>query len=835
MAHLINYIWQSTFCLAFFYGLYWVFLKNEKTFLLNRIYLLVTPVLALAFPLVKIQVPFEKPNISLENTAFLKAIQTDESQEVVGTFGLPEITVTGSKLPLLWEITDYLLLGYMAIVMILFTKLLWQYFQLRQILERGWYQTRYILKENYFKVPTFGMAPVFSFFDKIFWDENEDLTENEKTQIIQHELEHVKQKHTYDVLYYQFLSILFWFNPMIHLMRFSLIDLHEYQADAYVLKETVNRESYPRLLVKMAFKGIELPIGNYFIRSTTLKRIVMMKRPHKIKWFKLLMLFPLMLMLFGLVSMKTEKGITMLNQFKTQPTYFLKNQILAAQDSIQVGIKVKNLKNPVHYESIGMLENQRLVAQLGELSYEFSGIQNENDYLRILQLIESLRNNSTLVKQYANVLPFDKVEKKPEPSKGWGNWYSYLQNQVHLPQGEFIAASDPVELEFIIDGDGKINYPVIKKSLNGLVDQQLLDAMKSPHAPQWNSGQHNGQAVAVVVHTKLYVSSNPNISSATDRKQTTPEPVKRQQAAATRDDKVNSPSANFAFANFSFAAKDTNDLKSGAIALGDAARGYLVRKLKFPFSDNKNDHIGTVLVQLRTNMTGKVIHYQILESPSAAAEKELLEVLKDIPALEPVKAKNEYLILLPVTFQLRGEEYGLPPSQKNKYGEEITVNAYADSEKNRFKPELPPLTQKLPLKIINKNYINFNGITLPLNIGLSKGIASLTRHHQWNPEKVEVELYAFDGVKMGTIQEVQKALRENGMNKIHYAEQINSELFDSSKQPLYILDGEVQTDNQLLTQTKPIDIESISVLKSNQVNLYGEKAKNGVIIITTKK
>lgn len=835
MAHLINYIWQSTFCLAFFYGLYWVFLKNEKTFLLNRIYLLVTPILALAFPLVKINVPFEKPNISLENTAFLKAIQTDESQEIVGTFGLPEITVTGSKLPLLWEITDYILLGYMAIVMILFTKLLWQYFQLRQILERGWYQTRYILKENYFKVPTFGMAPVFSFFDKIFWDENEYLTENEKTQIIQHELEHVKQKHTYDVLYYQFLSILFWFNPMIHLMRFSLIDLHEYQADAYVLKETVNRESYPRLLVKMAFKGIDLPIGNYFIRSTTLKRIVMMKRPHKIKWFKLLMLLPLMLMLFGLVSMKTEKGITMLNQFKTQPTEFLKNQILAAQDSIQVGIKVKNLKNPVHYESIGMLENQRLVAQLGELSYEFSGIQNENDYLRILQLIEFLRNNSTLVKQYANVYSFEMVEKKPEPSEGWGNWYSYLQNKVQFPPGEFLDTSDPVELEFIIDGEGNINHPVIKKSLNGLVDQQLLDAMNSPQAPQWNSGQHNGQAVAVVVHTKLYISSNPDISSDTDRKQMTPDHVKKKQSAASRGDKVNPPTANYAFANFSFAEKDTNDLKSGAIALGDAARSYLVRNLKFPFSDNRNDHIGTVLVQLRTNKTGKVIHYQILQSPSPAAEKELLEVLKDIPALEPVKAKNEYLILLPVTFQLRGKEYGLPASQKNKYGEEITVNAYMGSGKNRFRPELPSLTQKIPLKIINKDYINFNGIILPLNIGLSEGMAGLIAYHQWVPEQSEVVFYGSRGLKMGVVQEVQKALRDNGFRKIRYAREAYSESVVSSKEPLYVLDGVVQTDTRFLSNTSPENIASVSVLKSNQFKLYGEKAKNGVILITTKK
>lgn len=834
MANLINYIWQSTFCLAFLYGLYWVFLKNEKTFLLNRFYLLLSPLLALAFPLVKIQVPFDKPSISLENTAFLKAIQTDQNKEIIGTFGLPEVTVTGSKLPLLWEITDYLLFGYLIVLLALLSNLIWQYFQLRLLLEKGWYQTKYILKDNYFKVPTFGMAPVFSFFDKIFWDENEHLSEKEKTQIIQHELEHVKQKHTYDVLYYQFLSILVWFNPMIHLMRFALIDLHEYQADARVLKETVNKESYPRLLVKMAFKGIDLPIGNYFIRSTTLKRIMMMKKPHKINRLKLLMLLPLMLMLFGLVSMKTNKGITLLNQVKTQPMQFLKNQILAAQDSIQVGIKIKNLKNPIHYESIGILDNQQLVAQLGELSYEFTGIHNESDYQRILQLIESLRNNSTLVKKYENAHAFDEVEKRPEPSTGWESWYNYLQLQIPRQQHQSQAASGPVVLEFIVDQEGKITHPVIKKSLIEPIDQQLLTALESEHAPQWNPGQHNGESVAVVVHTHLYVSPTQTVRHVANHPTTTPA-SKPQKLPATTSFNTRNLLSNSFFLDGSMASKDTNDLKSGAIVMGQAAMKYLAQHLTFPFGDSNTDHIGTVLVQLRADKTGKVTDYHILESPSPATQDILLEVLKDMPALEPVKSKNEYLVLLPVTFQLRGKEQSLPPSQKEKYGEEVTVNAYMGGGKSKFRPELPPLTQKVPLRIINKDYINFNGVTLPLNIGLTKGIASMIRHHQWEPEKVEVVFYASEGVKMGTVQEVQKALRENGMNKISYAEPQQSETIDSTKDPLYILDGVIQTDQHFLSQTKPENIESISVLKSNQVNLYGEKAKNGVILITTKK
>jgi len=55
---------------------------------------------------------------------------------------------------------------------------------------------------------------------------------------------------------------------------------------------------------------------------------------------------------------------------------------------------------------------------------------------------------------------------------------------------------------------------------------------------------------------------------------------------------------------------------------------------------------------------------------------------------------------------------------------------------------------------------------------------------------------------------------------------------DTNVQPLYIVDGkEVSTVN-----IQPEDIESISVLKDASTSaIYGEKGKNGVIIITTKK
>ena len=78
---------------------------------------------------------------------------------------------------------------------------------------------------------------MFSYFDKIFWDDELELNHKEKKQILNHEIEHVKQKHTYDVIIYQIMCNVFWFNSIIHLMQKALIDLHEFQADESVIKD----------------------------------------------------------------------------------------------------------------------------------------------------------------------------------------------------------------------------------------------------------------------------------------------------------------------------------------------------------------------------------------------------------------------------------------------------------------------------------------------------------------------------------------------------------------------------------------------------------------------
>ena len=941
MAEFINYFWQSFFCLCFFFGIYWVFLRNEKSFRFNRAYLLITPALALLFPLMEIPVGFDKPSISLIDTDLLKALKAQADVETIGTFGLPEITVTDTKLPLLWEIKDYLLFTYLSIVVLLSFKLFWQYLQLRQMQEKGWYQTVFKLKGDYFLIPTFGLAPVFSFFDKLFWDETQVLTPEEESHIIQHELEHIHQKHTWDVLYYQVLSILFWFNPVIHLMRLSLVDLHEYLADEKVLGKIENKSSYPKLIVKMAFKGLDLPIGNYFIRSTTLKRIMMMKKSAKTNWFKLAMVLPLTGMLFGLVSMKTESGLVLFTKYETANIRTIKQQMLDFQDSLNVGIKVRSLKNPVHYEKIYALENGILRAQLGELECEFSGIKSDGDYLKVRELIQILRANSQMKKTYENAKKPLEVENVPQPADGWKAWEEFLRSQVTSPEKEqSLGLTGVVELEFIVDQEGNIQHPIIRRSFGGGIDDQLLSALQGSQVPAWEPGTANQKPVAVVMtypvgfdfrkddnpqtaffpQPKSYLSpqnyprGGSNDTEIFDVVESMPVPpggmegwnaylkenltypqtAKDQKVEGTvylifvvdKEGKVQNPeilrgigagldeeairvvkaSPNWKpgmqrghLVNVkmrlpirfrlpeNFVGQDDRleelkaanaDWQSGDIKPGDTFNKHLQKNLKFPKEARQEGVTGTVVSKLVFDNKGNIKDLTIINGLSEEIDEEVFNQLKSAPAWDITKAKESYEAIYPITFKIANKPVE-GPDFRSILGRGTVVVGYGGQSK--FQEPSARNNGILTIKIINDKLVNFNGQILSIDPSLDKAIQEILEENSLSPSETTAHLSAEPEVKMGAIHEVQNALRVNNVNRLLYTSsrlndgrpKKNGSFTPLENQPLVILDGVV---NASIDDIDPRNIESISVLKNgNAANLYGSAAKNGVIIVTSKK
>ncbi|AWW28951.1 energy transducer TonB [Echinicola strongylocentroti] len=659
MAHLIDYIWQSSFCLLFFFGIYWCFLRREKVFGFTRVFLLVTPVLALLFPLIEIPVEFSKPTISLENTDFLQYLTAQEAKDdIVASYGLPEVTVESTKLPILLEWKDYLFLGYLAIALLLTCRLLWQFLQLRLLTEKGWYQTVFNLKSSYFLIPTFGLAPVFSFFNRLFWDDSQQLRPEEKEHIIKHEIEHIRQGHSWDMMYYQVLSILFWFNPGIHLMRSALIDTHEYSADANVVKQTANKDTYTNLIVKIAFKGLDLPVGNYFIRSTTLKRIMMMKNNKKTNWFKLLMVVPLTAMLLALVSMKTISTSSFFDTGSSMSLANMKELIEQAQDTINVSTRVVHIPNPVHYEYVSSLKDGKVTAQLGNLQYEIGDISDDEEYADVMEMINIFKQHSSFIKNYNTPDLQKTADEMPEAKGGMEAWNTFLAKNLKYPtEARKLGMTGDIYIEFVVSKEGKVLQPTLKRSLGMGLDDEILRIFSLESMPEWNPGIIDGKPVNTLMVLPIRFKLHGEVAK----------------------------SKSF-FGTPSYSSdKEVFDIveKMPAPQGGkDGWTDYISRNLEYPKKAMENGVEGTVYITFIVDKDGSTRDPQILRGIGSGADEEAMRLVMNSPKWFPGEQNGSNVpvkMRLPVKFELDDRN---KPVKSNKL-DEVVVVGYGTVSKNK--------------------------------------------------------------------------------------------------------------------------------------------------------
>lgn len=265
MNKLLFYLLESGGGLLVFYLFYALVLKRENGFTYNRFYLLVTPLLALLLPLVEL--PFLPQPEPL--TIF-----------VAGRLAPITITATIAAAPentwLTWQVI--LVVVYIAGLGFCLFKILRQVYSLRRFARQT--QAARFFWQNIPVHPTHGAQPTFSFGNRIFYDNTQPLSATETERVLLHEVVHVRQKHTLDVLYLELLKGIFWFNPLLYFYQQALLTTHEYIADAAVIK-TTDQETYAGLLVKQLLRRMEFSFGNYFNKSLTLKRMKMIQQTHR--------------------------------------------------------------------------------------------------------------------------------------------------------------------------------------------------------------------------------------------------------------------------------------------------------------------------------------------------------------------------------------------------------------------------------------------------------------------------------------------------------------------------------------------------------------------------
>ncbi|QOD60439.1 energy transducer TonB [Polaribacter haliotis] len=286
---MINYIIQVVLCQVFFLVFYDLFLSKETFFKKNRGYLLSTPILSFILPFIKIQT-FQKV---LPEKFFVY---------------LPEIVIAPNKI--IEKTTFYQSINYVNIIFwigvsvftILFLSKLIKIFILIKK-----YQIE--KKEGFTLVHLSKQTTAFSFFNYIFL--GKEIPESQKSQIIEHELVHSKQRHSLDLLFFEFLKIVMWFNPMIFIYQKRITLVHEYISDEIATKLTP-KENYINNLLSNFFQVENIAFVNQFYKQTLIKkRIIMMtkNKSKKMNQLKYLVLIPVLAsLLFYISCTKTSKN-----------------------------------------------------------------------------------------------------------------------------------------------------------------------------------------------------------------------------------------------------------------------------------------------------------------------------------------------------------------------------------------------------------------------------------------------------------------------------------------------------------------------------------------------
>ena len=262
MNSLLNYVLQSSICFGVFYLFYHTVLRPEKSFQFNRFYLLATALLSTILPLLEFGLSQKNIAASTINYIALQEINI--------------INVATTQDALDW----HKIIGIIYVIGFLFflSRLVYQLYKIKQII----FQNRYATTQHKGAsiVDTDGSLPTFSFMNYLFWDNSLIFNEVERTQILNHELVHIHQKHSWDVLFFEVLGVIFWFNPIIKLYKRAGSTNHEFIADAVVSQNSYS-QNYPSLIVRQLFNYVDLSIGSYFNQSQTLLRIKMLKQTAK--------------------------------------------------------------------------------------------------------------------------------------------------------------------------------------------------------------------------------------------------------------------------------------------------------------------------------------------------------------------------------------------------------------------------------------------------------------------------------------------------------------------------------------------------------------------------
>ncbi|WP_438945171.1 N-acetylmuramoyl-L-alanine amidase [Sediminibacterium sp.] len=286
----IYYFLQVVFCSAIMMGYYWLVLRDNKFHQYNRFYLLAIAVLSWLIPLIKIQWN-ESTFTGDDNIYYLLSAVASNNTELESSFSQHWYSIT-------WQRGLQLL--YIGGVSVLFVSLMISLIRIFQQLKQSSAKKLGTID----LIMTNAKGTPYSFFQFIFWNEAIDLSSATGQQILQHEITHVKEKHSFDKLLMQCILIAGWMNPVFWLIKKELHMIHEFIADKKSV-ESGDTASLAQMLLTTAYPQQTFKLTNPFFFSPIKRRIAMLSKSNtRFSYLRRLIVLPLLAIIVVLVAFR---------------------------------------------------------------------------------------------------------------------------------------------------------------------------------------------------------------------------------------------------------------------------------------------------------------------------------------------------------------------------------------------------------------------------------------------------------------------------------------------------------------------------------------------------
>ena len=306
---MINYIIQVMLFQVLFLIVYDFVLSKETFFTKNRWYLLMSAIMSFCIPF--IQIPSFQKVVSNDIRILLPEIVLSPQNMIEKT----EVYQNFNGGLIVFWLGFLFFLGLFSFKVYKLTVLI-----IKNSIEK---------KDSYTLIMLPNSKKAFSFFNYIFL--GTDINELEKEKIISHELIHCKQKHSLDLLFFESLKILMWFNPLLYIYQKRIATVHEYISDAIILK-SADKKLYMNTLVNQLFDVENISFVNQFYKHSQLKKRIMMitkEKSNKMKQIKYLLSVPVLLIMLSYSSCNKQQKIE-------APTKQLSKFYFGYKDSVSV-------------------------------------------------------------------------------------------------------------------------------------------------------------------------------------------------------------------------------------------------------------------------------------------------------------------------------------------------------------------------------------------------------------------------------------------------------------------------------------------------------------------